>query len=193
MLIDEKKIISALREGDVASFTKLYHAYKEPLTIRLLYLLKSEVLVEEVLQNLFLKIWESRVKIDPEKSFKPYLYAIAKHMVIDIFRRAAKERHILAEIKAGQEELYQHVEEFIFQKENKELLDELLAILPEKRRIVYVACKLEGRSYKEVAERHCISINTVNDHIQKASTVLKEYMLNSKEGWTIFLIYLLFH
>lgn len=193
MLVNEKKLVYALREGNVESFTKLYHAYKERLTVRLLYLLKSEVLVEEVLQNLFLKIWENRQQIDPEKSFKSYLYTIAKHMVIDIFRRAARERTVMAQLKIGQQELYHHVEEFIFRKENKELLDELLALLSEKRRVVYIACKLEGKSYKEIAAENNISVNTVNDHVQKASAVLKEYILSSRKGWSILLLYLLLH
>ncbi len=188
MLDDEKQLVYALREGDVASFTKLYHAYKERLTVRLLYLLKSEILVEEVLQNLFLKIWESREQVNPDKSFKSYLYTIAKHMVIDIFRRAAKERTVMAQLKIGQEELYHHVEDFIFRKENKALLTELMSILPTKRRSVFIACKLDGKSYKEVAELHNISINTVNDHIQKAGIVLKEYLINSKEGLTLLIL-----
>src|SRR5690606_5669835 len=116
----------------------------------LLHLLKSDILVEEVLQDVFLKIWEQRASIDPTRSFKAYLYRIAENRVYDFFRKAAKERGILQEIIAANSELYTHVEEALLRKENSELLNDVLARLPYQRKRIFVACKLEGKSYKEV-------------------------------------------
>lgn len=170
---DERELLKRLQLGDEKAFTEIYGLYKDRISYRLLRLLKSEALAEEILQDLFLKIWQNRGTIDPSRSFKSYLYRIAENMVYDLFRRAAKERELLDQILSANTELYTHIEENLFQKENEYILHEALALLPARRKEVFIACKLEGKSYKQVAEELGISATTVNDHIQKASVFLK--------------------
>ncbi len=170
---NERDSLIRLREGDEQAFALIYNTYKNALGHRLLRLLKSEALAEEVLQDLFLKVWEQRTSIDVDKSFKSYLYRIAENMVYDVFRRAKKEKEILGKIIAANTELYTYVEEAIFRKEHVGLLEQVLDQLPIKRKKIFMACKLEGKSYKEAAEEFGISTTTVNDHIQKATQYLK--------------------
>src|SRR5690606_32990365 len=170
---EEAYLLQRLRDGDSGAFRCVYDRYKHVMGRNLLRLLKSEVLAEELLQDLFLKIWEQRALIDPARSFKAYLYRIAENMVYDVFRRASREKAIMQEILAANGELYTHVEEALLRKENSALLDGLLAQLPSQRKKIFIACKLEGKSYREVAEELGISITTVNDHIQKAMQYLK--------------------
>ncbi|MFC3197941.1 RNA polymerase sigma factor [Parapedobacter deserti] len=170
---DEKRLVLRLMDGDGLAFKLIYDSYKHGLGLRLLRLLKSEVLAEEVLQDVFLRVWERRATIDPEKSFRSYLYRVAENMVYDLFRRAAKEKEILQAIIAANSELYTHVEEALMKKESRAFLEDLLARLPNQRRKIFIACKLEGKSYKEVAAELGISTTTVNDHIQKAMQYLK--------------------
>lgn len=170
---DERDLLLRLRSGDEAAFSVIFHRYKDKLTHRLLYLLKSESLTQEVLQDLFLKIWEQRETIDVDKSFRSYIYRIAENMVFDLFRRAKKEKEIFQQIIHATTELYTHVEEHIFKKEETGLLQSLLDQLPNRRKMIFIACKLEGKSYKETADEFGISISTVNDHIQKATQYLK--------------------
>lgn len=171
--VDEVQLLLRLRDGDDLAFGQIYDRYKARLGYSLLRLLKSEVLAEELLQDVFMKVWEHRAAIDPTRSFKAYLYRIAENMAYDFFRRAAREKEILQEIIAANTELYTHVEESLLKKENIAFLERLLAQLPSQRKKIFVACKLEGKSYKEVAEEFGISTTTVNDHIQKAMECLK--------------------
>lgn len=170
---DEQKLLKRLQLGDEEAFTDIYGIYKDRIGYRLLRLLKSEALAEEILQDLFLKVWQKRDTIDLTKSFKSYLYRIAENMVYDLFRRAAKEKELLDQILSANTELYTHIEENLFQKENEYILHEALSLLPARRKEVFIACKLEGKSYKQVADELGISATTVNDHIQKASVFLK--------------------
>lgn len=171
--VDEVQLLLRLRDGDDLAFGQIYDRYKARLGYSLLRLLKSEVLAEELLQDVFMKVWEHRAAIDPTRSFRAYLYRIAENMAYDFFRRAAREKEILQEIIAANTELYTHVEESLLKKENIAFLERLLAQLPSQRKKIFVACKLEGKSYKEVAEEFGISTTTVNDHIQKAMECLK--------------------
>lgn len=77
-MLSEKELVGQLREGDRSAFEQLYHLHKRKLAGILLRLLKEDVLVEEVLLDLFLKIWEQRESIDLEKSFRSYLFQVAR-------------------------------------------------------------------------------------------------------------------
>lgn len=187
----EKEMLLRLQQGDEQAFLWIYHAYKSPIGYKLLRLLKSETLVEEMMQDIFLKVWEHRASIDVEKSFKAYLYRISQNMVIDLFRRAKKEKAILEEIIAGNTELYTHIEESIFQKENASLLNRLIEQLPAQRKKIFIACKLEGKSYKEVADQYGITASTVNDHLQKAMHYLKSKLFITPDALLIVIINLI--
>src|SRR5690606_33142381 len=187
----EKEMLFRLRRGDEHAFVWIYQTYKKPVGYKLFRLLKSETLVEEVMQDLFLKIWEHRASIDVEKSFKSYLYRILENMVIDLFRRAKKEKSILNEIIAGNTEWYTHIEESIFRQENASLLDQLIAQLPAQRKKIFIACKLEGKSYKEVADEYGITASTVNDHLQKAMRHLRRKLVIAPDALLVFIIHLL--
>lgn len=185
---NEERLLLRLKGGDDLAFKLIYDHYKDSLGNSLLSLLKSEVLAEEVLQDLFLKIWENRTSIDHRRSFKSYLYRIAENMVYDLFRRATKEKMILKEIIAANSELYTHVEEALIKKENTASLEQLIAQLPNQRQRVFTACKLEGKSYKEVADELGISTNTVNDHVQKAMQYLKANLHRAPAVYILFLL-----
>lgn len=174
-IFNEKALLNRLRDGDAHAFTQIYDHYKEKVGYRLLRLLKSEELAEEIQQNLFMKIWENRWQIDPDKAFKSYLYRIAENMVFDTLRRANKEKDILKQIIRGHTELHTHVEEALFRKENEIMLNLAIDRLPPQRKKIFIAIKIDNKSYQEVADDLGISTNTVNDHIQKASQFLKKY------------------
>lgn len=183
----ERELLLRLQQGDHAAFNTIYNFYKTELGIRILRMVRAEELAEELLQDLFMRLWSNRQKIDPDKSIKAYLYQVAKNMVIDLMRRAAKEQHIHQQIITASTELYQHVEEHLFQKENEALLHRAIDQLPPQRKKIFVHCKLEGMSYKEVAEIYNISTSTVNDHIQKSTHFIKEY-LTQKPGLQLSLL-----
>ncbi|GGH30553.1 sigma-70 family RNA polymerase sigma factor [Sphingobacterium alkalisoli] len=171
---DEMDLLRKLREGDVSAFEQLYGQYKIKLTGNLLRMLKSPELVEDVLQDLFLGLWENRARIDPERSIRPYLFQSAANKAKNIFRRAGYEQKFRDYLLPQWSEYYSHVEELLVLEENKHLLDSLLNQLSPQQRTVYSLCKLEEKSYKEVAAELHISETTVNTHIRNANLLLKK-------------------
>lgn len=174
---NEDELLVLLRQGNQRAFHRIYDRYKIELGLRILRMVKSEELAEELLQDLFMRLWQQREQIDIEKSLGAYLYRVAKNMVVDLLRRAAKEQQIHQQIIAASTELYRHVEESLFAKENEAILRQAIDQLPPQRKKIFVHCKLEGLSYKEVAELYHISTTTVNDHIQKSMHSIKQYLL----------------
>lgn len=171
--MQERQLLIQLRKGDNMAFERLYFLHREKLLSAMWRMLKSRELVEELVQEVFLKLWESRDKIDTEKPLKAYLFHIAGNLAKNIIRRAYYDKRMRALLLPVNEMVYSHIDEALRDKENKALLDELLNKLPPQRKKVYTLCKLEGKSYKEVSQMLDISEGTVNDHIRKANLYFK--------------------
>jgi RNA polymerase sigma-70 factor (family 1) len=179
-LQNDQDLMVRLKSGDKNAFAALYKLYAEQIFKRLIRLVKQESIAEELLQDVFMRIWENLENIDLEKPFGAYLYRIAQNLVTDLFRRAAYEKQLLDYLIAGMTELYSPVEESEHKAEVKHLLQQAIDTLPAQRRKVYILCKLEGKTYVEASQLLGISVSTISDHIVKASKTLKIYAANRK-------------
>lgn len=79
-ITNEKELLRRLRDGDELAFKEIYETYAPRLAVRLLQLLRSEELARDILQDLFIKIWEVRHTINPELSFAALLYKMAANL-----------------------------------------------------------------------------------------------------------------
>lgn len=175
--IEEYDLLLKLKSGNQLAFRKLMELYKRMLARRILYILKSPQDTEEVLQEIFVRVWINRDKINEELPIKAYLFQIGENLIFDAIRKANREKRLItAYQQTHAEEAYSHIEESLFKAENRELLNRLIAQIPEQSRLVFTLCKVEGRSYDEVGKLLSISTATVNSHITKANRLLKAYV-----------------
>ncbi len=181
MMRNEKYLLEQLIAGNEEAFKQLYFLYSERLYGNLLKLLKSEPVAQEILQDVFMKIWDHRQHIDTEKSFRSYLFRIAENRVCNFYKKASREKALLQQLASQSPAAYAHVEEIIFSKEQKSFLHNAIESLPPQRKQVFELCKVEGKSYDEVSSLLGISISTIIDHIVKANRFLREYCIKNKE------------
>jgi RNA polymerase sigma-70 factor (ECF subfamily) len=172
----EKEIVLRMMQGDELAFEKIYRLYSPKLYGNLLRLLKSVPQTEQILQDVFLKVWEYRSSIDPEKSFRSFLFKIAENKAYDFFRKAARDKKLEAELIALSTVNYTVLEEFVADDEKLILLKNAIDKLPPQRQQVFRLCKLEGRSYREVSESLGISQSTISDHIVKATKSIRDHL-----------------
>lgn len=171
---EEKSLLLQLKQGDYYAFTQLYHRYSLRLLGRIVRLVKSEEVAEELLQNLFVKIWEKREQIDPDKLLKPFLFTIAHNLVYDHFRKVAQNERFRHEFIQSYAEGYKHIEEELVYKQSEEKIMDAIKSLPPQCQRVFVLFKIEGKSYAEICELLNISKSTVNNHLTKANALLKQ-------------------
>jgi len=164
-----------LREGDERAFAVIYQRYKRPIFSKLLRLVKQEDIAKELLQDVFLKLWEKRATLESEKATGAFLYRIAQNLTIDLFRRATSDRKLLEHISVVATELYDPASEYDQNAETKFILQQALDILPPQRKKVYMLCKLEGKTYEEASASLGVSVSTVRDHMTKASKALQKH------------------
>ena len=169
----EREILKRLIEGDVEAFEKIYRSYSPRLYAKLLRLVKTIPQTEEILQEVFIKIWEYRSSIDLEKSFHAFLFKIAENKVYDFFRKTTRDQKLKAELMTIATEDDLAIKEYIKDEEKLVLLQNAVAALPTQRQQVFRLVKLERRSYKEVSEILGISMSTISDHIVKATKSIR--------------------
>jgi RNA polymerase sigma-70 factor (ECF subfamily) len=172
---DERELLEKLRSGNHAAFEEIYHIYKVRLIANSLRLLKSPELAEELVQDLFLKIWEQRHRIDTSQSLNAYLYKVANNMAYDTFRKISRDKRLYDHLVLATESTYDHIEKYIFSKENMEELNKAIHLLPPQQQKVFTLCKLEDKSYEEASLILNITIGTINNHMYRANLFLKQY------------------
>ena len=187
---EEKELLLLLKSGDEGAFEKIYKLYSSRLFGNIYKMVKSESAAQDIWQEVFIKIWNNRAGIDPEKSFRSYLFKIAENNVYDFFRKAARDKKMQTALMAVATEHYDHIEELLLKKENALMLQKAIDSLSPQRQQVFRLCKLEGKSYDEVSRQLGISLSTISDHIVKANKAVREYLFENMDI-TIILICLL--
>ncbi|WP_413670089.1 RNA polymerase sigma factor [Mucilaginibacter sp. Mucisp86] len=171
----EKELLARLRQGDSKAFDQIYHHYSLKIYANILRMVKDADDAQELLQDVFLKVWQKRHNIDPEQSFKSYLFRISRNLVYNFFRDVSIERKVMDYLASIGTELHTDLEDDLMFKEQKQLLEQAINQLPPQRRQVYTLCKIEGHSYAEVSRMLGISTSTISDHIVKATRFIKEH------------------
>ena len=174
--VNEKALIILLKNDDYKAFTIIYELYSLRILGRLIRLVRSEEMAEELLQELFVRIWEKRASIDPNLHFKSYLFSIAQNLVYDHFRKISLNEKFRSHFILSNSEGYEHVEEDLLYKQTQQHIMNAIAKLPPQCRRVFVLFKLEGKSYQEICDSLQISKSTVNNHITKANMLLKDQL-----------------
>lgn len=170
----EIQLLIALKSGERVAFEKIYQTYSPRIFLSILKMVKSVDDAQEILQDVFIKVWEKRELIDPEQSFKSYLFQISRFTVYNFIRKVNLDKKLKAYLCLENSELYTHIEENIACKENDQFIMNAIEELPNQRKQIYKLCKIEGKSYAEVSMQLGISSSTINDHIVKATKFLKQ-------------------
>ena len=169
----ERELVILLNHGDESAFEKLYHLYSLRILKKLVFILKEEEIAKEVLQDIFLTIWDKRQSINPNQSFRSYIFRIAENKIIDIFRKAARDRKLMDHMVNVSVASSCHTEESVAFKESNTILQTAINKLSPQRKKIFILCRIEGKTYDEVAKIVGISTGTVNDHMVKAMRTIR--------------------
>lgn len=174
----EKELLSQIREGDVKAFEYIYNNYSARLYGSIIKIVKSATVAEELLQETFQRIWEHRTSIDINRSFKSYVFTIARNLVYDYFNKTSRQKLLERYLQSKEENSVSRFSHQLEEKESERLLENAVHQLPPQRKLVYTLCKIEGRSYEDVSKTLGISVSTISDHIVKATKSIKAYYLS---------------
>lgn len=175
--MSDKPLVIRLKRGDPDAFRELYHKYIQKLYSFTLRTAKSPALAEDVVHDVFVKVWEKREQIDPEQSFHAYLFTMARNHLINFIKRRAHEKGIIDQmIKSAMPVQHTNTNEQVLYNESNRLFHEAIEQLPPKRKEVFRLCHLEGLTYEEAGDQLGITKSTVNTQMVKARKSIQEYL-----------------
>lgn len=176
LLHTEKELTRKLKEGDSFAFEVLFYKYRNKVKGFANRLVPAQIDPEEIVQEVFVRVWLSKETVNPEKDFQAYLFSIAKNLVIDHLKSAANRKLYFVGEHFHQDLKFEDFAENPVPENSEEKLMKLMQRIPERRREIFFLSRFEGMSYKQIAEKLNISENTVDSQIRNALAFLrKEY------------------
>jgi len=174
-LHSDKDLIKSLNKDSTAAFDELFHTYSPKLYHFAYGYLKSREDSEELVQDVFCKVWERRKDIKEEFLFSSYLFSIAFNHIKKHFRsKALLNKYIESFGSTTSNVLY--TDEDVNYPSLKKRMDQLISQMPEKRRTVFQKSRFEGKNAKVIAEEMQISQSTVENHLNLALKFLKQHL-----------------
>lgn len=171
---EESDYIISLKNSDKRAFEYLYNKWSGKVYNFAMYISHGNIsLSEELLQIVFVKVWEKRETLDPEKSFGAYLCTIAKNILFDIYQK--KMREVLLEDISGYDETSENsTEEDVDYHLLDEYVDNLIEQLPPARKKIFLMSRRMFLSNNEIASKLNLSVNTVESQLRKALLFMKQ-------------------
>ena len=170
-----------IAKGDVKAFEEVFHGYTAWLYPSLIQLLKSEAEVEEVIQEVFLKVWLHREELPLIQNPGGWVHTVASRLALERLRRRAREYKRMQMVASVGPVPEEDVAEQLDVKLLKALVREAVDRLPPSRKEVFVLSREEGLSRREIAERLGVSESTVKNQLTAALRFVQEY-LEGKTG-----------
>lgn len=173
----EEEILLRMAQGDESAFSSIYRHYHPSLYIYLLRFCKVPSLAEDLVHDVFLKIWEIRGRINPQLSFSGYLYRIARNHVFKTITKLATDGQMRAQLYQQLADIDpEHPDELARTKEYERLFEEALSKLTPQRLKVFRLCRQEGKSYDEAAAILGISRNAIKKHMVLGMRFIEDYV-----------------
>jgi RNA polymerase sigma-70 factor (family 1) len=174
----EEEVLAKMIQGDETAFTSIYRHYHPALYVYMLRFCRIPSLAEDLVHDVFLKVWEIKHRINPELSFAGYLYRIARNHVIKTIDKLATDRVLREQLFAELNEpvAEEQPEQLVRAKEYERLFQDALQHMPPQRLKVFRLCRQEGRSYDEVADLLGISRNAVKKHMVLGMRFIYDYV-----------------
>jgi RNA polymerase sigma-70 factor (ECF subfamily) len=177
--IKDETLFAQMKLQDAKAFELLFKRHYKPLCRRVNAMLNDEEATEDVVQALFIKIWESRETIQTPDSVAAYLFTAARNRALNYIKSQSRKSSNEVPLTNLHDESDNRMEEQMDAKELQKALYAAIDALPEKRREVFVLSRFEGKSYKEIAEIMQISVKTVEAQMGKALSTLREFVKNN--------------
>lgn len=177
-MLNDIFLVRKIKEGDIKTYEHVFRFYYSQLKIYAFSITEREDIAEEVVQDLFYKIWKERESLQITRSLKSYLYTAVRNQSLQYWEhRNVQERHrqkVLADSENGTTVPETNPEEHLLYRELEDIISRTLARLPERRRQIFTLYRLEGKKYKEIAEDLSLSVKTVEAEMTKTYQILKQ-------------------
>ncbi len=172
---EEAKLISMLIEDSEYAFQLLYDRHRKRIYQTALRYLKSPILAQEVVQDIFLKLWFNRKNLKADQPIEAWLYTLAKNNLINRLKKIANEWQAIKALTAVAEVSVNNAGSRLEEGQYNQFLQKAIAALPDQQRKVFVLARQQQMTYIEIGEELGISPLTVKTHMARALESIKAW------------------
>lgn len=165
---DESLLVELLVQGDEGAFARIFNRYQQKVYGTALGFLKSAAPAEEIVQDVFMKLWLKRATFGDVKNLEAYLLSMTRHLILDRLKKAAYENNHLKAFTASFPGYTDTTDHRLRNRQCEILLQEAITLLPPQQKQVYRLAKTAGLSQEEIATQMGISRLTVKKHMALA-------------------------
>ncbi len=176
----DNELLTLIHKGDRVAFYQIYERYCKRLYVFVYSYTKLKEDTEEIVQEVFIKIWEKRGTINTDSSFGAFIFTIAYNATINLLKKKVNERKYLDYIKSLNQikDAPDVIDEIYFNELNKKV-KELLNKLTPRQKEIYLLSREKGLTHEEIAKNLGISLNTVKKHMVNTLAFLKSNLDSS--------------
>lgn len=172
----EKDLVIRLTQDDEGAFCELYADYKDRLLYFAMGFVKSKEFAEDIFQDAFTAIWQTRHFINPDTSFSTYLYTIVRNRILNLMRTMQTEQKLKDYILSQAIDYTENDAENIAANELNKILVQAVDKLTDRQRQIFDMSRNKEMSHKEIALALNISVNTVQEHISAALKTIQTFL-----------------
>ena len=165
-----------MKEGDMSAFEEIYYRWNRQVYSFILKITRSVSDTEDIMQDIFIRLWKMHEQIDPQKSIQSLLFTIARRIAVDMYRRNGKFAVMQQNepVKVEADTLGVSPHEILEEQETSLMLEIAIERMPEKQRNVFTLYYRQNLSPKEIAEQLGLSYENVRKHIYNGKQQLRE-------------------
>lgn len=181
---NDQQLVQLLQKGNVAAFDSLFEVYSQKLFGFAFKYFKNEMDAEELVQEVFVKVWENRQRLKTELSFRSYLFTIALNQIRKHFNKKATSLRYLESLTQDAEYPVSFQDDSY--ESNLQQINLIIEQLPPRRREIFIKSKLEGKSSKVVAQELNISAGTVDNQVSEALRFIRSQLKTNNIAVVLF-------
>ncbi|MFC2138398.1 RNA polymerase sigma-70 factor [Bacteroidota bacterium] len=188
MIDSEAQLLNGIKSGDEYAFEFIYNQFYTSLCVFAARIIKDKNAAEEIVQDVIINIWEKKLDINIETSFKLYLFKSVHNRSLNYLKRRKLESECMLSLSNRLKDFYIHHSDEIVNKELDNKINEAIEKMPEQTKKIFKQSRFEGLKYKDIAVIEDMTVKGIEFHMSKALKFLKKEL--SEYIYLLLLIYL---
>ena len=172
----DKELVELLMTGSQEALGELYVRYKKRLFYACYQYVRNKDDAEDIVQDIFLQLWEKRHDLNPELSFSGYVRTIAQNTTLKLFRHFDVHSRFAQNILMNETDSTNETEDAIIDNDYVKLLNELIERLPPRQKEIFRLSRIEGLSHQEISKQMNISVENVRNQVSLALKKIKSQL-----------------
>ncbi|HMF70497.1 MAG TPA: RNA polymerase sigma-70 factor [Flavitalea sp.] len=186
----EEQLLFEVAKGNESAFRQLFHTHHHKLGNYIYRLTDSLLISEDIVQEVFIRIWIYRARLSEVQDFDSYVFKMARNQAFTALKKLSRDQKLMSKWLVVETSNQHILNEENFGQAYVGLIDEAIAHLPPQQQKVYELSRVDKLKYEEIASRLNISLETVRKHIHLALKSIRQYVLVRKDAVLLVIMFL---